>query len=160
MKNPKKQPSSSWWEFIDESETFRAAAPDRISRLYFPLCNEAGLMSAITPQLHGDIKTGLNSFLTLPVSTEDLHTTRSARNFWVVVDGRDPWSVVGTERDKCRVEAGALWHQMTCESKSAGLKMQVVNFVPIPQDRLEVRVVKGTNITRNRFCIRPTAATP
>ena len=41
------------------------------------------MMSVVTPTLHGDAKTGQNSFLTLPVSVEDLHNTRSARNFWV-----------------------------------------------------------------------------
>ena len=56
----------------------------------------AGLLSAITPILHGDIKTGQNEFLTLPVSAEDLHNTRSARNFWVYVEGKGPWSATGS----------------------------------------------------------------
>ena len=69
--------------------------PQHTSYLYFPLVNEAGMMSAITPTLNGDIKINQNAFLTLPVSMEDLHNTRSARNFWVPVDGAAPWSLTG-----------------------------------------------------------------
>ena len=73
------------WHFLDEAGSFQLESPQNVSYLYFPLVNEAGMMSAITPTLNGDIKANLNSFLTLPVSGEDLHNTRSARNFWVFV---------------------------------------------------------------------------
>ncbi len=53
------------------------------------------MMSVVTPTLHGDTKTGQNAFLTLPVSVEDLHNTRSARNFWAYVAGFGPWSATG-----------------------------------------------------------------
>ena len=53
------------------------------------------MMSVVTPTLHGDAKTGQNAFLTLPVSVEDLHNTRSARNFWVYVRGLGAWSATG-----------------------------------------------------------------
>ncbi len=53
------------------------------------------MMSVVTPTLHGDSKTGQNTFLTAPVSVEDLHNTRSARNFWVCVAGAEPWSATG-----------------------------------------------------------------
>ena len=82
MAKPSKN-TASWWRFTGADEVFEAREPDRISRLYFPLCNEARLLSSITPILHGDIKTDQNHFLTLPVSTEDLHNTRSSRNFWI-----------------------------------------------------------------------------
>ena len=51
------------WHFVDTTGTFMLESPHRTSYLYFPLVNEAGLMSAITPSLHGDIKTSQNSFL-------------------------------------------------------------------------------------------------
>ena len=73
------------WKFIDSSGTFELSSPHHSSYLYFPLVNEAGMMSSVTPLLHGDIKAGQHAFLTLPVSTEDLHNTRSGRNFWVSV---------------------------------------------------------------------------
>ena len=83
------------WQFIDAEGSFRLENPHHTSYLYFPLVNEAGLMSAITPTLNGDIKTDQNAFLTLPISVEDLHNTRSARNFWVYVEGVGPWSATG-----------------------------------------------------------------
>src|SRR3989338_7843243 len=76
------------WQFIDEEASFRVTSPERLSRLYFPLANESGVLSSISPNLHGDIKTSHNSFLTLPVTIEDLHNTKSSRNFWVYVRGR------------------------------------------------------------------------
>ena len=51
------------WE---ENENFSRIQKERgfltFLRLYFPLVNEAGMMSAITPLLHGDVKTGQNTF--------------------------------------------------------------------------------------------------
>mgnify|MGYP002382187724 CR=1 FL=1 len=69
--------------------------PQRSNYLYFPLANEAGMMSAVTPSLHGDAKTGQNSYLLSPVSVEDLQNSRAARNFWLYVDGFGPWSATG-----------------------------------------------------------------
>src|SRR5271154_1872357 len=129
MKKAKINNSKSWWTFTGSGENFTARDPDRISRLYFPLCNEAGLLSAITPRLNGDIKTDQNHFLTLPVSVEDLHNTRSGRNFWIYIEGKEPWSAAGSsgtallERyrsprtETSRLEAGALWHRLTRENR-------------------------------------------
>ena len=60
------------WRFIDTNGTFELTAPHHSSYLYFPLVNEAGMMSAVTPLLHGDIKAGQHAFLTPPVSVQDL----------------------------------------------------------------------------------------
>ena len=67
------------WELIDTQGTFRLPDPHRNSYLYFPLVNEAGMMSSVTPTLNGDAKTDQNTFLLLPTSLEDLHNSRSAR---------------------------------------------------------------------------------
>jgi cellobiose phosphorylase len=66
--------------------------PHKNSYVYFPLVNPAGMMSSITPHLNGDAKLNQDTFLLLPVSVEDLHNTRSGRNFWVRING-EPWSV-------------------------------------------------------------------
>src|SRR5258706_16120937 len=128
MKKDKPKTPVSWWTFTGEDEAFRADAPDQFSRLYFPLCNESGLMSCITPRLHGQITLGQHHFLTLPLSTEDLHNTRSGRNFWVGVEGREPWSTAGAsaqaqwdryhapEGEKCRIEAGHCWQNLICKN--------------------------------------------
>ncbi len=64
------------WKFVNEIGDFSLDAPQNSNYLYFPLVNEAGMMSAITPQLHGDAKTGQHSFLLPPVSVEDFKITR------------------------------------------------------------------------------------
>ena len=58
------------WVFTDEEGTFHLPNPHRYNSLYFPLVNEAGIFSAITPSLHGDIKADQHTFLTPPVSIE------------------------------------------------------------------------------------------
>src|SRR5258706_83885 len=161
---------SGWWRFTGDDEVFRADHPDTLSRLYFPLCNDAGLLSAITPRLHGDIKTGLNSFLTLPLSVEDLHNTRSSRNFWVRVEGKDPWSATGSSAaaeasrykspDKSHVDAGALWHQPTRENKPLGLRAKFLNFTPITQDPAKIMLARLPNPGRKPVRFTPTAAIP
>jgi cellobiose phosphorylase len=122
------------WYFVDNTGTFVLENPHRTSYLYFPLVNEAGMMSAITPLLHGDAKTGQNTFLTPPVSVEDLHNSRSARNFWVFVDGVGPWSAAGNsapqmahrfvndDAEQVTLEAGFLWHKVTRDGPQVGLR--------------------------------------
>ena len=172
MKRPTPKKSPSWWNFTGDNEAFEARDPDRISRLYFPLCNEAGLLSAIAPNFSGDIKTGQNHFLTLPQSTEDLHNTRSSRNFWVYVEGKGPWSATGSSAaatlaranakatEQCHLEAGALWHRVTRENRSLGLRAVITNFVPAGRETLEIMRVELTNIGKKPLAITPTAAIP
>ena len=161
MKKSKPSGARPWWNFTGDGEAFEARHPDQISRLYFPLCNEAGLLSAITPSLHGDIKTGQNHFLTLPVSTEDLHNTRSARQFWVYVEGRGPWSATAAKpKEACILEAGALWHQLTRENRALGLRAIITNFVPAGPEQVEIMRVELTNIGRKPLAITATAAIP
>lgn len=114
--------------------------PDSISAIYFPLGNQAGLMSAITPDMKGDIKTGQNSFLLPPVVTEDLHTTQDGRNFWITVEGKAPWSAagLGAEADLARsggkaaggeLNAGPGWFSTTRANKKLGLEADITVFV-------------------------------
>lgn len=73
-------------KYLDKRGTFTLDNPDLTSYMYFPLANEAGMMSAITPDLGGDIKLDQNTFLLEPVSSENLHNNKSTRNFWVYVE--------------------------------------------------------------------------
>ena len=82
-------------KYLDNKGTFTLDNPDLTSYMYFPLCNEAGMMSSITPDLGGDIKLDQNTFLLEPVSAENLHNNKSSRNFWVYVEGKGAWSVTG-----------------------------------------------------------------
>src|SRR5579871_5876727 len=161
MKKSKTGGPKPWWNFTGAGEVFEAQNPDQISRLYFPLGNEAGLLSAITPTLNGDIKTDQNHFLTLPVSEQDLHNTRSARQFWVYVAGRGPWSATAAKpKESCHLEAGALWHKLIRENKSLGLKAVITNFIPAGDERVEIMRVELTNTGRKPLAITATAAIP
>jgi cellobiose phosphorylase len=160
------------WTFIDQNGTFTLNAPHKTSYLYFPLVNEAGMMSAITPLLHGDVKTGQHTFLMPPVSVEDLHNARSARNFWVFVEGVGAWSATGNSApqiaqnfvddnaEQVTLEAGFLWHKITRTSVRAGLCAEITNFVPPSGDQVELMKVTLTNITDRPLSVTPTAAIP
>ena len=156
------------WRFAEESGSFVLPDPHKTSYLYFPLVNEAGMMSAITPTLNGDIKTGQNSFLTTPVSIEDLTNSRSARNFWVHVEGTGAWSATGNsapqiaqaDAERVTLEAGFLWHKITRESPQIDLRAEITNFVPPSDDQAELMRVTLTNITHRPITIIPTAAIP
>ncbi|HSJ58697.1 MAG TPA: cellobiose phosphorylase, partial [Anaerolineae bacterium] len=94
------------WQFVDAEGTFVLSNPHHHNYLYFPLVNEGGLVAAVTPTLHGDVKAGQNRFLTLPASAEDLHISRAARNFWVDVAGYGPWSATGNSARQIALKFG------------------------------------------------------
>ncbi|MBI5566073.1 MAG: cellobiose phosphorylase [Chloroflexi bacterium] len=158
------------WRFCDERGTFELIDPQASNYLYFPLINERGLVSVITPTLHGDLKLDQNTFLTLPVSVEDLHTSRAARNFWVKVDGKEAWSVTGNsasqiarrfnDDEDVKLEAGFLWHTLTRMNATLGLRADVTNFVPPDADHVELMCVTLTNIGDDDLTLTPTAAIP
>jgi len=158
------------WHFIDDTGAFRLENPQQTSSLYFPLVNAAGLMSCITPTLHGDSKTGQHTFLLPPVSVEDLHTSRAARNFWVLVDGQTAWSATGNSapqiaarlegREQVTLEAGLLWHKVARVNPVLGLRAEVTNLVPPTDDTVELMQVTLTNLSDRTLTLTPTAAIP
>ena len=158
------------WQFIDDRGTFKIENPQENSYLYFPLINSAGMMSSITPTLNGDSKTDQNSFLLLPVSVEDLHNTRSARNFWVRIEG-EPWSVSGNSakhisqtslgsQEQAVLEAGFLWQEIERKHQKMGLLASTLNFVPANGDPVELMRVTLTNQGPNPLSLDPIAAIP
>ncbi|WP_054955258.1 GH36-type glycosyl hydrolase domain-containing protein [Paenibacillus dakarensis] len=165
-----KKPTAGW-TFTGKHGEFRLANPDRSSYLYFPLVNEAGMMSSITPTWHGDSKADQNSFLLAPVSSEDLHNSRAARNFWVYIEGKGAWSAAGNsagqiasrtgnDADEVHLEAGLLWHRVTRENKRFGIRAEATSFVPMTDDKVELMKVTITNISDKNIRVTPTAAIP
>jgi len=157
------------WKFIDLQGTFEQADAESGSYLYLPLVNQAGMISSVTPTFNGDAKADQNSFLLLPTSVEDLHNSRSARNFWVLVDGA-PWSATGgsaqqtakhfgASAEKARLKAGLLWQSLT-RTHASGLQAEVTSFVPMSEDRVELMRVVLTNTGSKPLVIVPTAAVP
>ncbi|MFA9381355.1 MAG: GH36-type glycosyl hydrolase domain-containing protein, partial [Acetanaerobacterium sp.] len=155
------------WEFIDNEGTFRLTNAHKSSGLYFPLANEDGMMSSITPTLHGDMKSGQNCFFTPPVTSEDLHNTKSGRNFWLEIKGYGPWSAAGAssrqiadDTERVTVEAGFLWHKLTRENNGIGIKAETTSLVPIGAGRVELMKVTITNTGAEPLPVTPTAAVP
>ncbi|MDI6605708.1 MAG: cellobiose phosphorylase, partial [Candidatus Omnitrophota bacterium] len=154
------------WHFSDDCGSFVSRAADKIKFLYFPLANE-DLFSSITPDLHGDIKSGQDSFLLPPVSRIDLRDSRSSRNFWVYIDKNKIWSATGVsknleqlKKDAFSLEAGLLWQKVTRQNKQLGLKAEILSFIPASGEPVEVMQVKITNILRRKIEFFPTAAIP
>lgn len=159
------------WKFIDKEGTFRIEYPHLTNDLYFPLVNEAGMMSSVTPMLHGDVKTGHNAFLTTPVSVDDLHNSRSARNFWIRIEGQGVWSATGNSarqnaarfsdnEDRLTVEAGFLWHKLTNNFSDLDLQTEITSLVPAEEDQAELMRVVVTNKGDKTITFTPTAAIP
>ncbi|CDZ23952.1 cellobiose phosphorylase-like protein [[Clostridium] cellulosi] len=158
------------WQFTGNDATFSLKNPDLNSYLYFPLANEAGMMSCITPTLSGDIKTGQNSFLMTPVSAEDLHLSRSSRNFWIYKEGMGAYSAAGVSAkqianrdsgaESSTLEAGLLWHKITRENAEFGIRSEITSFVPCESDTVELSKIVITNISQQEADITPTFAVP
>ncbi len=140
--------------FLDDDGTFTLNDPEAVSCLYFPLASEAGLKSAITPGLGGDCKLDQETFLLEPVSSENLHASRSTRNFWCVAE-EGCWSAAGAsaqqeadrfteKQDECALTVGLMWQTVCRESKQLGLQAEITSFVP-PQDNVEIMEVQLTN---------------
>ncbi len=146
-KNGDDMKNNTLWKFLDDTGTFVAKNPHKLSRLQFPLANEAGLLSSITPTMHGDIKTGQHSFLTPPTSTEDLHDSRYNRNFWLCVKGAGAWSAASGKIDESIIEAGMLWHKVIRINKRLGIKAEFTNFTPVTDDPIEIMSVEIKNIS-------------
>ncbi|MEK8212356.1 GH36-type glycosyl hydrolase domain-containing protein [Paenibacillus sp. FSL L8-0463] len=159
------------FEFTGNDGEFRLQNPDRSSFLYFPLVNEGGMMSTVTPKLHGQATTGHNTFLTPPLSVEDLHTSRASRNFWVYADGKGAWSATGnsakqnaefysSSADEALLEAGFLWHRITRSNAVMGVKAVTTSFVPSGNDKIELMKVTLENTGSKTLTLTPTAVVP
>ncbi|MFC1645918.1 cellobiose phosphorylase, partial [Candidatus Omnitrophota bacterium] len=152
-----------FWKFIDKSSTFTAKNPQDISFLYFPLANEAEMMSSISPELKGDIKTDNNSFLMLPTSRADLPDTNSSRNFWIYLNkSKKVWPLAKDSKNKVStsLEAGLLYHKLVKKNTKLGLEAEITNFVPSSKDHVELMLIKLTNISRKNIEITATSAIP
>jgi cellobiose phosphorylase len=161
---------SSGWYFTDDQGTFALKNPQQTSTLYFPLLNQAGMQSCLTPTLNGDAKLDQNAFLLLPVSVEDLHNTRSARNFWVRING-EPWSATGNSSAQLvqelsdddvdvTLQAGFLWHAVCRRHQATSLEATVLSFVPATEDSVELMQITLTNHGEEDLDIDPIAAIP
>ena len=89
--------ASPMYRFAGSDGRFHSDNAAKLGSVYFPIANELGLLSAVTPDLAGDIKLDQHAFFSLPTAFEDLHLSRSTRNFWLAFKSpkAQPWSVSG-----------------------------------------------------------------
>jgi len=154
------------YNFIDDLGSFKSFSAQQIKSLYLPLCNEL-LMSSITADLGGDIKSGQNSFLLEPSSRASLSLSKASRNFWVYVNKDKVWSAAGVSKDLKQIrqdeftlEAGLLWQRISRKNKKVGLKSEILSFIPSGSDALEVMQVSITNISKRKISFIPYVAIP
>lgn len=144
-------------KFLDKKGTFEIKNPDMANYLYFPIANEAGVMSSVTPNLGGDSKMGQNMFLLEPVSAENLHNNKSSRNFWLHIEGKGAYSCTGKsakqqselfsdKKEEVTLKAGIMWQQVERISKEYGLKSTITSFVPCSNEKVELMKVTVQNM--------------
>ncbi|MGN0991487.1 MAG: GH36-type glycosyl hydrolase domain-containing protein [Candidatus Ventricola sp.] len=157
--------------FLNEQGDFALSRAQDEQGVYFPLVNEGGMISCVTPLLAGDCKTSQNTYLLAPASAETLHESRAARNFWVRLEGCAPWSAVGQsapqqaarfggQAEEAVLEGGLLWQRVTRIHRPSGLKAEVLSFVPAGSDRIEILQVTLTNTGADDQTMTPVAAVP
>lgn len=128
-------------KFTDAYGSFLLRQPENTSYLYFPLASEAGLKSAITPNLGGDSKINQETFLLEPVSAENLHNNRSTRNFWFMPEKDGAYSAAGSSaeqenarfsatQDESELSAGFMWQTLRRSSVIHRLCSTVTSFIP------------------------------
>ena len=154
------------YNFTDDSGSFKSFSAHKIRSLYLPLCN-ASLMSCVTTDLHGDIKSGQNNFLLEPVSRANLLLSKVSRNFWVYVNKDKVWSAAGVSKDLKQIrqdefilEAGQLWQRVSRKNKKVGLKSEILSFIPIGPESIEVMQVTITNTSKRKISFIPYVAIP
>lgn len=158
-------------KLLNEQGDFILRNAQRSPEVYFPLVNEGGMISSVTPMLAGDCKTGQNTYLLAPASSETLHESRAGRNFWVRIDGQEPWSVVGqsapqqakrftVQEEETVLTGGLLWQQLARIHKDTGLLAETLSFVPAGRSRVEIMQVRLTNTGEKPLMLTPIAAIP
>lgn len=157
--------------FLNARGDFELRGAARYPDVYFPLVNEGGMISCVTPWLAGDCKTDQNHFLLAPASMETLRESRATRNFWVLVDGEKPWSAAGQsawqqadrgtpDEDETRLTGGLLWQELERRRKKTGLIARTLSFVPSGKERVEIMQVTLVNQGERAITLTPVAAVP
>src|SRR5579862_1875837 len=163
---------STKWNFIDDLGSFQWHDPNPVNELYFPICNEAGKMASVTPRMHGDATTGQHTFLRRPSVMEDLHNTRSTRNFWIFSQRFGAYSLTGcsaaqqsqafccNQRAVVTVQGSFLSHTITRDDEQAGIRSEITCFCPVSDDKVEITWVRITNTSSETQSLVPTSSFP
>ncbi|HSV42989.1 MAG TPA: cellobiose phosphorylase [Candidatus Bathyarchaeia archaeon] len=149
------------YRYLDDSLSFQSVKAAAMRQIYVPLCGKdaASLKSSITPFLSGDIKRDKETYVTKPVSREDLRSP--LRNFFVLTGEGDIFSLLDRETDEAaHVEIGQLWHKLVNRSQRLGLEYEVLNFIPVSTGDVELMQVRVKNCSDRTIEIVPTGCVP
>lgn len=147
--------------YSDDNGRFQSRLAAYMREIYMPLCapTSAGIKSAITPFLSGDIKIDKSSYVTKPVSRQDLRNP--LRNFFIRTEDGDVFSLLDREDDDAaKVEVGQLWHKLINRSKHLGLELESLNFVPVGGEHVELMKVTVRNISDKVINFSPIGCIP
>jgi len=159
------------YEFKGNQGDFYMENPDLTSYLYFPLANESGVMSCVSPDLGGDSKMDQNSFFMPPASCENLHNDKSSRNVWCRVNGTVLWSLTGRSswqqaqlfsenKEQVAVEAGFMHHKLTRTSNQLGIKGSISSLVPATGEKVELMKIQIENTSEEYKSLQVVTAIP
>lgn len=163
----------SWWSFAGSDKgpatgEFSASGWRNVGPLYFPLANEAGMLSWVSPSLQGGPAQNHHAYLGLPQSIEDLPHSLVHRGFWLAEKGRAPFSLSDISPDglkggggKARVQAGLGWFKLSRKDTEGRFEVSATCWCPADfAEKIEVMLVEVTNTSRRRLHLRPYAAIP
>ena len=157
------------WRFDNSNGEFTAEAFEAIGRLYFPLANEAGMRSWVSPRLQGSPAASHNEYLGIPLSAEDLSNGLVHRGFWIVEKKGPPFSLSSISPEGLKahlgnaaatLQAGPGWFRIV---RSAGGRFSVCATLWAPadvQDKIELMQVEVTNTSSRPIEFNAYAAIP
>lgn len=172
--------ASQWWYFLEQGNRFpatgdfRAVSAERIGRLYFPLANDAGMLSWTSPRLQGGPAAGHHTYLSPPLTAEDLPHTLVHRDFWLVEPGKPPFSASGlspsgllasleapSRQPSSWIDAGIGWWSLTRLDPNRRYTVRVSLWCPADVNaRLECMWVEVVNTSSSSLTLMPYAAIP
>ncbi|MFA6385114.1 MAG: cellobiose phosphorylase, partial [Candidatus Omnitrophota bacterium] len=139
-----------FYRFIDNKGTFVVRGAHRFC-WYVPLANPDGtLLSAIGPNLSGDIKRDDGHFLTIPARLEHLRSTPECRRDFFIMAGRRVYRL--SQGPVLSQETGLLYQKLL--KRLGPLEIEILNFVPVDRAAEVMRIV-----VKNRSG-RPVTITP
>ncbi|MBD3246109.1 MAG: cellobiose phosphorylase [Candidatus Omnitrophica bacterium] len=147
------------FRFLDDTGAFHVPAVSR-QDVYFPLTNRDGtLLSAVSPQLAGDIKRDQDHFVTPPATAVDLRANLLCRRevFFRVEEQGKTEIVRFSSLGSYEIEAGILFHRT--RACSGPLSIEVLNFIPYADDA-EVMRVTVQNQSDRKITITPLTFLP
>jgi cellobiose phosphorylase len=163
-------PAMAWWTFVDQDAEapptgiFRAVGAERIGRLYFPLVNEAGMLSWTSPRFQGSPAASHHEFLSPPLTAEDLPHSLIHRDVWIARPNRAPFSLAGysgSTNPLSTIEAGPGWMALTRTSPDGHVTVRGTLWCPADLNaKVEAMWVQVTNRSSKPLSATVYAAVP